>query len=44
MDTLVSSEWPLLNQDFDEGSILADFDCEVCLYGIPFPFIIRTSF
>lgn len=28
MDTLVSTEWPLLNPDFDEGSIMADFDCE----------------
>jgi hypothetical protein len=28
METLVSSEWPLLNPDFDEGSIMADFDCE----------------
>ena len=24
----MSSEWPLLNPDFDEGSIMADFDCE----------------
>lgn len=28
METLVSSEWPLLNPDFDEGSVMADFDCE----------------
>ena len=32
METWVSSEWPLLNSDFDEGSIMADFDCEDFTY------------